>query len=124
MQLDSPAVTLDLSVVGQLREIARVSDPNLFQQLVDLYHHDCARYVATIQESIKQADLTDAKRAAHALKSASSNMGAMMVAENCRLLEQNPATTPNDEIITLAKTIAEEYSSACKALQQLCEVSS
>lgn len=121
MEMSKPIEILDLAVVKQLREIAQHSDPDLFNKLVDLYQQDCIRYVTTIQESIAGLDLNNAKRAAHALKSASSNMGAFVVAENCLRLEQHVTEQVNPEVIELAKKIQIEYGNACQALQQLCE---
>ncbi len=123
MELRNPENTLDLAVVKQLREIAQHSDPTLFNKLVDLYHHDCARYVATINESATRGDLTPSKQAAHSLKSASLNMGAVAVAELCVRLEYHPETVWTEEIAEIADSISNEYQHACHALKQLCEVS-
>jgi CheY-like chemotaxis protein/HPt (histidine-containing phosphotransfer) domain-containing protein len=82
---------------------------DLLRRMVDLYLEDAPQRIAAVREAIARSDAAAVSRAAHALKSASANLGAAALAEICRRLErhcQGGSTGGTDE---LAAAIEAEY---------------
>ena len=59
----------------------------MLEELIGLYEEDGSASIATIRQSRTAADAKKLKAAAHALRSPSATLGALNLAEHCRLLE-------------------------------------
>ena len=83
--VDSPA--LDPAVTGRLRKLAS-ADPSLLHEIYDAFLASAADYVATLRSSAARQDAEALRRAAHALKGASANVGAQQLARLSRQVEE------------------------------------
>jgi HPt (histidine-containing phosphotransfer) domain-containing protein len=78
---------LDHGVIEGLRELGGAEDPGLLVELIDLYLSDAPQRMAEIEESLASGNWSLLERAAHTLKSASANIGALGLSELCKELE-------------------------------------
>ena len=78
---------IDPGVIDGLRELGGAEDPGLLVELIDLYLGDAPQRMAEIQQSLASSDWKLLERAAHTLKSASANIGALGLSELCKELE-------------------------------------
>lgn len=76
-------VVLDESVLAELREVMG----NEFDNLVQMFLADAARYIAALEEAASANDLERMIGPAHTLKSSSANLGAMAVSAAARRIE-------------------------------------
>lgn len=84
----NPDVVIDLSVIEALRELGGEDDPGLVVELIDLYLLDAPERIREIQTALASADFDLLERAAHTLKSASANIGALTLSDLCKDLEK------------------------------------
>src|SRR6185295_11603483 len=68
---------IDPGVIEGLRELGGAEDPGLLVELIDLYLADAPLRMAEIEQSLASGDWKLLERAAHTLKSASANIGAL-----------------------------------------------
>ena len=87
---------LDADVIEGLMALGGDDDPGLLAELIDLYLDDAAQRMTVMLAALESGDCDTVGRAAHALKSASANMGAMEFSKLCLELEQN-ATSGNTQ---------------------------
>ena len=79
---------LDNKILESLRELDALSaKPGFFKKLVNLYLETSPNYVVQIREAIAANDCEALKLAAHTLKGASANLGALQFADDCHVLE-------------------------------------
>jgi len=78
---------LDPSVIQGLRELGGEEDPGLLLELVELYLADAPERTAEMEQALAASDWKLLERAAHTLKSASANIGALGLSELCKELE-------------------------------------
>ena len=78
---------VDASVIQGLRELGGAEDPGLLVELIDLYLADAPQRMAEIEKSLASGDWKLLERAAHTLKSASANIGALGLSALCQQLE-------------------------------------
>ena len=87
MTENNPDVVIDLSVIEALRELGGEDDPGLVIELIDLYLLDAPERIRDIQKALASEDFDLLERAAHTLKSASANIGALSLSGFCKELE-------------------------------------
>lgn len=77
---------IDPETYGRLLDITG-GDLAFIDELVDTYLDDGAAQVAALREAARGGDVAAIVRPAHTLKSSSASVGALTVAELCRVLE-------------------------------------
>ena len=87
MTENNPDVVIDLSVIEALRELGGEDDPGLVVELIDLYLLDAPERIREIKTALVSEDFDLLERAAHTLKSASANIGALALSGFCKELE-------------------------------------
>ena len=80
-------MVIDSTTIEALRELGGDDDPGLVMELIELYLGDAADRVQTIGAAWDVGDLDSVARAAHALKSASANIGALCFSDACKDVE-------------------------------------
>lgn len=80
---------LDAGTVQSLQELGGEDDPELLLELIDLFLEDAQERMDGLHRAMEQGDVEQAGKYAHALKSASANLGAMTFSSACRELEQH-----------------------------------
>lgn len=78
------APVIDSTVISELRSVMG----DAFRTLVQVFLEDAPRHVAQLQQAAAVGDIAGLVKPAHALKSASANVGAIEVANIARAIEQ------------------------------------
>lgn len=110
---------IDPEVIEALRELGGVEDPGLLVELIDLYLSDAPQRMAEIESSLASGDWALLERAAHTLKSASANIGALGLSELCRQLECQARRRDPQVCLSLSKRSAEDLARVESALRKL-----
>ena len=78
---------IDSTTIEALHALGGEDDPGLVLELIELYLDDAADRVQTIGAAWEVGVLDAVARAAHALKSASANIGALCFSSACKDVE-------------------------------------
>ena len=81
------ASALDPAVTQQLRSLAQATDPSVLAEIYETFISSSERYRATLHDAAASGNANDLATAAHALKGASANVGAKVLAELAHQLE-------------------------------------
>jgi len=114
----SPTPALDRQVLQGLREIAGDDFEGLIAEVIDSYLEDSPPRVQNIHRAIADGDGKGLEESAHALKSSSSTVGAMGLAQLCAELETWGETGNLEPASTLISQFDAEYERVIAALQQ------
>ena len=85
---DSEEDPLDLSVLAGLCELQEEGEPDILNELIELFLHEAPPQLAALGEAIESGDATTVEQVAHTLKGSSGNMGAVRMAALCAELEK------------------------------------
>ncbi|MCP3920770.1 MAG: Hpt domain-containing protein [bacterium] len=80
-------VVVSPETIEMLMELGGDDDPELLEELIHLYLDDSCVRVKILGDALVGGDLEAIGRSAHALKSASANIGALCFADVCREIE-------------------------------------
>ncbi|MCC7082434.1 MAG: response regulator [Burkholderiales bacterium] len=83
----SAEAVLDRAALAAIRALERPGSGDLLRRVLDRYAEDAPRLVASMRAAAANDDAHALQIAAHTLKSASANVGAMALAEMCKNLE-------------------------------------
>ena len=108
------SISLDRSVLDSIRALQCEGDPNIVSELITIYLEDSTARVSEIKRTVTLGDPAQIKRAAHALRGSSANLGARALAALCALLEQSTGTAAAAE---LAARIELEFENVRAALE-------
>lgn len=78
---------IDASVIGALQELVGDDDPDFIVEVIDLFMTDSAQRVGELRTAAEEDDRKTVAQIAHALKSASANVGAVVLAGVCEHIE-------------------------------------
>ena len=78
---------IDHLALDNIRALQQPGAPPLLEKIVKLYIEDAPRLVRSMREAAASADHATLRLAAHSLKSASANIGAVNVAKLSKQLE-------------------------------------
>ncbi|MDJ0636925.1 MAG: ATP-binding protein [Xenococcaceae cyanobacterium MO_188.B29] len=109
---------LDLSVLNSLRQLAGAKAQDLLTKIINQYFEDSPQRLKAIAQALEDRDTEALRKAAHGFRSSSANLGAIIIADYCKNLE-NLARA--GEIPENPETLAEletKYEKAKIALQQ------
>ncbi|BBL58775.1 EAL domain-containing protein [Methylomonas koyamae] len=87
--------------IAELREIVDAQGASLFDKAVALYLQTAAEQVEKLRHAVAAADLPTVANTAHALKSASANLGAREFAKTCLALETAGRQGATEEVEVL-----------------------
>jgi len=79
---------IDRTALAPIRTLEANGRPGLLAKVVGLYLDDAPQRLAALREGIDQGNAETVRKAAHALKSGSANVGAATLARLCRELEE------------------------------------
>ena len=110
---------IDRSVLDALLSLGD-GDSAFVLELIDLYLDDSAQRVQALTTAIDASDLATVERAAHALKSASANVGALALAEVCKETEMRArARAPVEEVAPIVRRVGDAYATAIGELRRI-----
>lgn len=73
---------------AQIEYLRTIGDQSFVDDMIDSFFNDAAESLATLTQSVVDHDLNQYRFAAHAMKSCSNNMGAVVLAALCTKLEK------------------------------------
>lgn len=109
--------TLDPSSLNMLRTIRRPGQPSTLVKVIRLYFESAPELAAKIEAATVECDGAALRRAAHSLKSASSNLGALRLAEYCKQLENFGEQQRCAEAAPLIEPLKIEFALVCDVLR-------
>src|SRR6185436_9978956 len=95
---------LDAAVTQRLQSLADASDPSLLAEIYGAFLESAAGYLRDMRQACETGETDALRRAVHALKGASSNIGASAVASTCGQLE----AVSDSEIMVEARELIEK----------------
>jgi CheY-like chemotaxis protein/HPt (histidine-containing phosphotransfer) domain-containing protein len=101
-------------IVRSLRAISPPGQPDMFDELLQVYRPMLAELLEHIRQAVTAADGAALKQAAHKLRGSSANLGAAAIAETCARLE---ALGEGGRLESAADLLTELESRARKILQ-------
>ena len=107
--------TLDPEAYERLLEITG-GDLEFLDELVDTYLSDATAQLAAMREAAAGGDPAAIVRPAHTLKSSSTSVGAMALAERCRTLEADGRAGQVDDVIDRVAGCEQEFADVREAL--------
>jgi signal transduction histidine kinase/DNA-binding response OmpR family regulator len=115
--LEPPVLQMDWSRLEQFREFDD-EEQSMTREVIQLFTADVPARVADLHSALAAMDPAALARAAHALKGAASNVGALSVSDRCALLEAQAKenSLPPDAPAQI-KAIAEVADATAAALQ-------
>jgi len=115
---DRQNTPLDKETLDRIRDLQRPGATNLISKLAVLYHSSSIALMENARASLASQDAAGLAQAAHALKSSSGNIGAILLADLCANLESVARAGQLDEAGTLMNRIVAEHSAVLKNLQE------
>ncbi|MBK7642169.1 MAG: Hpt domain-containing protein [Planctomycetes bacterium] len=106
-------------MIHGLRELGGDEEPGLLDELIDLYLSDAPQRMRDIEGSLCSGDWKLLERAAHTLKSASANIGALGLSALCKELESSARSQDGKVCTDLYQRSAEYYARVESALRGL-----
>ncbi|MBA3945548.1 MAG: PAS domain-containing protein [Herpetosiphonaceae bacterium] len=112
------AATLDHAMLNELRGLQEEGMPDLLSELVDLFMDEAPRLITAIRAAITMGDAGALRVAAHTLKGCSSNLGALVLAGECKKLEDLGRGGALGDAPRGFEAVEMEYARAATALRQ------
>ena len=98
---------LDINQLELLKKLGGKDDPKLINQFIDTYLEDLPELLNKITTALKEKDRKELKAAAHKLKGASGNIGAVQLQKLCFDLEQKSGSDQLNEVEKIFNRILE-----------------
>jgi two-component system, sensor histidine kinase and response regulator len=112
-----PAETPDHVDGAALDKIAALS-PTVLGKVIDLYLGSTPKLLDSMRTAAGSRDSETVRMAAHTMKSASANLGAIVLADLCRELEMKGRNGAIDGILPFVADVEEEYGRVKSALER------
>jgi len=112
------APIIDAETMDSLAALASETDPELVAELIDIFLQDAGERVELMRQERDAGRIESVARAAHALKSASANVGALVFSSKCREIEAAARQgEPVDRAVTEALGMFQEVCGALASLR-------
>lgn len=113
-------MVVESEALETLQEIAGDDGGAFMMEVVGLFLDDAAVRIADLTGAASQSDWETAAKAAHALKSASANVGALPLSQSCARLESSVREgEPRDAMAAHADRVARMFLEVREALAGL-----
>ena len=86
--LDEAEPPVEESVLAGLRELQEEGEPDILNELIELFLTDVPPQLVALREAVESGDAHSVERIAHTLKGSSANMGAVKMEAICAELEE------------------------------------
>jgi HPt (histidine-containing phosphotransfer) domain-containing protein len=96
---------LNLEQLAELKEVLE----DEFSVLINTYLQDATMRQQMIDTAVKAEDYENVRLAAHSLKGASANLGAMLLADICEHLEHDCRAGKYQDCAVLSQKIRDEF---------------
>ncbi|MBE8986992.1 PAS domain S-box protein [Nostoc sp. LEGE 12450] len=108
---------IDAKILQSIRDIVR-GDRVVFAELIKCYLTETPRLVQDISTAIANRDAQTIWKAAHQLKSSSGSIGAIALAQLCKVLEAQGRSSELENTIELLPQLYQEYEQVKTALEK------
>lgn len=105
---------LDTEAISELRDIMEDD----FEMLIQTFLKDSAVRVDALSDTISSGDAENIRKTAHSFKGSSSNIGALQLAELCRVVEQKAHGGDLNNMDELLTAIKAEYLTVKELLEK------
>jgi two-component system sensor histidine kinase/response regulator len=112
-----PKQVLDAAAIEGLRELQEPDEPNLLDELVEMFLTDGDTRVEAISDAAGDMRASDVEREAHALKGASAVFGAEAVVDLCQRLQMAGRSGDLTDVPRLVERLRHEYGRLTSALR-------
>ncbi|MGB0129146.1 MAG: response regulator, partial [Rhodocyclaceae bacterium] len=109
---------LESNTLQRLNELAGDDTPDLVATIIQLYLDDAPKRLAAINDAWQSRDAKVLATSAHALKSASANMGALRLAKLCKTLEADARANDLSRSDEIVSSLAGEWAAVKQALER------
>jgi signal transduction histidine kinase/CheY-like chemotaxis protein/HPt (histidine-containing phosphotransfer) domain-containing protein len=109
---DASTAHIDRKIWTDIRALRPDAPSDLLKRLLKVYLQEAPKTFDALREALKTGNAPAAKFAAHSLKSSSLNLGAAMLGQLCRTMEEMASSSPSiseDAVGFLYESIADEY---------------
>jgi signal transduction histidine kinase/DNA-binding response OmpR family regulator/HPt (histidine-containing phosphotransfer) domain-containing protein len=113
-----PEPTLDLDVVGGLREIEASGERGFFAEVVGLFAYQGQVMLEQLRVAAASRDAAAWRQCLHGFKGTAGSVGALRLSESCRTLEEAIDDFPADPVATV-EALEAAFAEARTALDQL-----
>ena len=104
---------LDQSLVDELRDVMGGD----FSMLVDSFERDGRQRLEALRSAVDDGDAENLRAISHSFKGSSSNVGAVAVAETCKVMESAARDGDLGQAGDLLSTLEEQFVTALDALR-------
>jgi CheY-like chemotaxis protein len=104
-----PPDPIDDQVLDSLRRLQREGRPEIVQQVIKLFFKDAVGLLKDLENGAASGDAGLLYHASHALKSASANVGAVVLSSHCKELEALARSGTAPDAVRMVKAIREDY---------------
>ncbi|MCC0179228.1 response regulator [Waterburya agarophytonicola K14] len=112
--------TLDVTVLDALRQLAGAKAQEFLTKIINQYLEDTPDRLKAIADALEAKDPEALRKAAHSLRSGSANLGAVIVADCCKNLEDMARRGEVPKNLDILTKLEIEYTKTKIALQQEC----
>ena len=100
-----------------IKALQQKTGSDLYDRLVSAYEQEAPRFIELLNQAASSRASEDLRKAAHALKSSSVNLGVVRVTAICKRLEDMGRTNALEQVAPWLVLLAREYQLACAALK-------
>ncbi len=104
-----PAITLNQRALDNIRSLDPDGEAGVLREVIGIYIEEAPGHLANLRQGLARNDTTEIARVAHAMKSASQNVGASQLGEACRQLEHASRDEDLHTAAALVATIEAHY---------------
>ncbi len=108
---------IDRDVLAGLRELQQAGEPDLLNELVEIFLTDAEPRLVALRKAVEQWDAHTVEREAHTLKGSCANFGAQPMASVCHALQTLGRAQNVIQASTLLAHLETEYARVHAALR-------
>ena len=108
---------IDKTALDNVRALQRPGAENILNKLIRLYLESSTGILDSLRDALQRDEGEAVRAAAHGLKSASANMGALKLSVLCKQIEELGRAEKTPEAAALLPDLEAEYQRVIAALQ-------
>ena len=120
--LASSDTTLNQRALDNIRSLDPDGQEGVMKEVLEIYIGEAPGHLLAMTEAVQTKNAAELARVAHALKSASHNVGASQMGETCRQLEHIGKSGSIDGAASMVSTITAQYQAVLPLLKAEMEV--
>uniref|UniRef100_B8HJS0 Circadian input-output histidine kinase CikA n=1 Tax=Cyanothece sp. (strain PCC 7425 / ATCC 29141) TaxID=395961 RepID=B8HJS0_CYAP4 len=116
--IDQPAIAPQ--IWQQLNAMGGEATQEMLKELIEMYQEDGEKLIGAIKEALQSGDRVKLRQSAHALRSPSASLGALVLAGLCQTLEETESQILLERAPQFIAQLEAEFNRAVASLQRLC----